>query len=610
MENSILYAKHKNIVKELNIYNDTTREHKRINKDAFDTIYDKAKEFDLKVNTAKEFLTTLSRVEMSTLRKYDSLADDISIDTLTDEGAYNLLMHQYEKYDFDGDGAIMDGAAKTLSLVPQNMDDDAKKSWVKALNTMGDDWMSITTISMSFNDEYLKRSIAENFSNMSDSQIAKMQESASFDIRTFIDETLSQEYKPKTITILDILGKIDNIINQNDGGYSSPELIKSTKLLKETLKIAYAEVTELSKTEKLLTQKELEIKQEVSDKSNVVQEEPLAVAIQSTIDTKDMTNKEIIAKYRAMPGQGGVAFEGMFEEQNAKSLAKHEDYFMKEYENYKKYKDVFTPIYSNYTTQKANKIGQELNAQFPQFQQMREKAYMGGDERDKEAFQDMFWDYQAFNKYLREKYDMDMSTGGFMAATKESSKAYNYAIYDALESGLSIKEATAKAGSLLSSFGGREAMSFSLLFFSGLPNDIEEASKIPEEEIDYDKQIDLRKYGFEHNFYSDAYLDTYGKDSIGTKSRIMYDIKLYSFLLENEDVIDSKLEELKDRAYETKSGKDWYDWQNEDGKFNENFKSGFQKKYDDAIYAKEIYDKYADKIFDNSKLDKYENLLL
>ena len=118
MENSIAYINHKDILKELNIYNDITREHKRINKDAFDTIYDKAKESDVKVNSAKEFLATLSRGEMSTLRKYDSLVDSINIDTFTNEGAYNLLMHEYEKYDFNGDGAIMDGAAKTLSLVP------------------------------------------------------------------------------------------------------------------------------------------------------------------------------------------------------------------------------------------------------------------------------------------------------------------------------------------------------------------------------------------------------------------------------------------------------------------------------------------------------------
>ena len=144
------------------------------------------------------------------------------------------------------------------------------------------------------------------------------------------------------------------------------------------------------------------------------------------------------------------------------------------------------------------------------------------------------------------------------------------------------------------------------MFSFGLPEDIEAATEIPEEDIDYNKQINLSDYGSEHNFWSDAYLNTYGNDSVGVKSRIMYDIKLYSFLLENDDLIDTRLDELKTRAYETESGKDWYDGQNDDGKFNDRFKSSFQTKYDNAIYAQEIYEKYADKIFDNSKLDEFD----
>jgi len=470
---------------------------------------------------------------------------------------------------------------------------------------MEEDFMAIGVVVMSFYTDMIKYHMAESLNKLSDSEIDAMQKNVSYDIRSFIDETLSKPYTPKTISVLDVLDTIDDIINRADGGYSSPELIKSTEHLKEALERAYTEVQEEAKLERLSTQKELEIKQELLDKSNETQEEPLAVAI-AVNSNENLSTKEIIAKYRVMPGQGGIAFEGMFEAAQAESLAKHEPYFQAEYEHYEKYKDIFTPIYSNYTTEKANNIGRELNDAFPEFGAMREKAYMGGTQQDKDDFQDMFWDYQAFNKYLREKYDMDMSSGGFMAATKESSKAYNYAIYDALEKGMSIEEATAKAISILGSFGGNEVMSFSLLFFSGLPEDIEAATEIQEEEIDYDKQIDLRDYGFEHNFWSDAYLNTYGNDSVGVKSRIMYDIKLYSFLLENEDLIDSKLEELKTRAYETENGKDWYDWQNQDGKFEERFKSDFQAKYDNAKYAQDIYDKYADKIFDNSILNKYD----
>ena len=598
MENSTDYINHVNIVKDLSLYN-TVRENQKPFEDKFEAIYAQAKEADVKLTDAKDFLAELSRDELRTLQKFEGLADAIDVESLSDEGAYNLLMHDYEKYDFDGDGAVMRGAAKTLAHIPQHMDDEAKKVWVKALNAMGDDFMAIGSVTMSLNEEYTKRQIAQHLSQLSESEIDKMQESASFDIRAFIDETLSKPYHPKTLDILDILDEVDSKINRTDGGYSSPEFIESMERLKEALLNAIEEV----KAQRISTEQELEIKQEVKESANQSKEEPLAVAIE-TIKVEKRTPEEIIEEYRALPGQGGIAYEGMFEEQRAASLAKHEPYFQKEYEHYEKYKDVFTPIYSNYTTEKANKIGRELNAQFPEFGEMREKAYMGGTEQDKEAFQEMFWDYQAYNKYLREKHDLDMSTGGFMAASKESSKAYNFAVYDGLESGLSLEEATAKARTLLSTFNGREAQSFSLMFFSGLPEDIEAATEMRDEEIDYDKQINLSDYGFEHNFWSDAYLDTYGNDSVGVKSRIMYDIKLYTFLLENEAVVDTKLAELKDRAYETENGKKWYDWRNEDGKFNERFKSSFQEKYDNAIYAKEILEKYGDKIFDNSVLDE------
>lgn len=603
METSTAYSNHVNIVKDLHLYN-TLNKRQRENEKQFEEIYERAKDVDVKLDTAKDFLNDLSRSELRTLQRFEGLADPIDIDVLSDEGAYNLLVHRYEKYDWNDNGTTEIGEARVLMSIPKHMDDEAKKTWVKALNTMGDDFMAVGVITMSLNDEYNKRRIAEHFSNMSDSEIAKMQESASYDIKSFIEETLSRPYNPKIITFMDILNKIDGIIDASDGGQASAAMIESTQRLKEAILQAQEDV----KTERMTLEKELLIKQESQEILAKEKDEPLAVAIESIKETR--TPDEIIAEYRAMPGQGGIAYEGMFEERIAASLAKHEPYFKREYENYEKYKDIFTPIYSNYTTQKANAIGRELNAQFPEFQAMRDKAYLGGTQEDKDAFEDMFWDYQAYNKYLREKHNMDMSSGGFNAATKESSKAYNYAVYDSLESGLSIGEATKKAQGLLSVFGGREAQAFSLMFFRGLPEDIEKATQIAPEEIDYNKQIDLRKEGFEHNFWTDAYLDTFEDDSFGIKSRIMYDIKLYSFLLENNDLVNRKLDELKERAYETANGKDWYDWKNDDGKFNENFKSGFESKLEIAEYAQTIHDKYADKIFNNSTLDKFDKIAL
>ena len=52
------------------------------------------------MSNAKDFLSDLSAEELETLQNYAQLADAIEVDKLSDEGAYNLLMHFYEKYDF------------------------------------------------------------------------------------------------------------------------------------------------------------------------------------------------------------------------------------------------------------------------------------------------------------------------------------------------------------------------------------------------------------------------------------------------------------------------------------------------------------------------------
>jgi hypothetical protein len=552
MQTSIDYVNHVGIVKELNLYS-TLNETQKKYEERFEAVYAKAQEADVTLESAKEFLNSLSRRERIALQKFEGLAELFDVDSLSDEGAYNLLVHRYEKYDWNNDGETQIGEGSVLQTIPQNMDDESKKAWVEAINAMGEDALAVMSVSLTLNEEFLKHQIAQRLSRMSDSELDEMQEYASFDVREFIQETLLKPYTPQTITFLDIMEKIDGVINPINGAYSSPE-----KTLAEE------------------------------------NESALAKAIQET-----KTTEEIIAEYRAKPGQNGIAYEGMYEQTQADFLAKHEEYFEQEYELYDKYKESFTPLYSNYAKEKADAIKRELRAQFPDLQEMRRKAYYGGSQEDKEAWEDTFFDYQAYNKYLKEKYDMEISPNMMMAGlTPQSTKAYNHAVYDALEEGLSVEEATAKARQVLSIFGDNEALTFTLMFFSGYEHD--DAEPV-EEEIDYDKQIDLRDVGFEHNFSNDAYVETYGKDSTGVKSRIMYDIKLYSFLLENDELVDKKLEELKARAYETQDGKAWYDFQNESGNFNEAFKASFKERYERALYSKEIYDKYADRIFSSEE---------
>ena len=241
MGNSTEYIKHIDIVKDLNLYT-TLRENQRPFEKKFEEIYMKAKNEDVKLYNAKEFLNSLSRDELRILQKFDSLSDSINVDILSDEGAYNLLVHNYEKYDFDNDGLVNIGLADQVASVPQHMNDEAKKVWLKTLNAMGDDFMAISVITLAFNDELIKRSIAEHLNTMSDSQIDNIQDSSTYDIRKFIDETLLQPYSPKLITLQGIIDKIDDVLYGEDGGQSSLEMLESTEHLKEELLNAYEEV--------------------------------------------------------------------------------------------------------------------------------------------------------------------------------------------------------------------------------------------------------------------------------------------------------------------------------------------------------------------------------
>lgn len=105
---------------------------------SFEAIYNKAKEQDIKLSNAKEFLSELSDSQITTLQKYSGLADTIDLDALSAEGAYNLLMHDYEKYDFNADGVAEVGEGRSILPVPTNMPADVRDAYISAMNSLSD----------------------------------------------------------------------------------------------------------------------------------------------------------------------------------------------------------------------------------------------------------------------------------------------------------------------------------------------------------------------------------------------------------------------------------------------------------------------------------------
>ena len=112
----------------------------------FEAIYNKAKDEDIKLSNAKDFLNNLSQNELTTLQKYSGLADSIDVNSLSAEGAYNLLMHDNQQYDFNSDGVAEVGIAKKGLPVPINMPSDVRDAYISAMNSMGDKEKMMTTL--------------------------------------------------------------------------------------------------------------------------------------------------------------------------------------------------------------------------------------------------------------------------------------------------------------------------------------------------------------------------------------------------------------------------------------------------------------------------------
>jgi len=135
MEIGTNYQQHVEITKKLKM-SDSFYEVREPHKEAFEEIYHKAKDENVNISNAKDFLNSLTKDELSTLQNYTLLADEINVNSINDEGAYNLLLHHYEKYDFNKDGVVSNGIAKGGSLLPENMPPKEKTALVKTLNEM------------------------------------------------------------------------------------------------------------------------------------------------------------------------------------------------------------------------------------------------------------------------------------------------------------------------------------------------------------------------------------------------------------------------------------------------------------------------------------------
>lgn len=135
MQVTTQYDEHVAIVKELQ-YDKSFYEVREPFKEEFQKIHNDAKEKRVNISNAKDYLENLTKNELLTLQNYTRLVNEIDIDTLSDEGAYNLLLEHYEKYDFNNDGIVEDGIGKGIPLIPSHFSNTQKKALVDTFNSM------------------------------------------------------------------------------------------------------------------------------------------------------------------------------------------------------------------------------------------------------------------------------------------------------------------------------------------------------------------------------------------------------------------------------------------------------------------------------------------
>jgi len=132
------YTEHVNIVKDLKM-TDSFYEVREPYKEGFEEIHNRAKDENINISNAKEFLSSLSKEELDTLQHFSGLADQVNVSVLSDEGSYNLLLNHYERYDFNNDGLVTSGIGNSLPMIPTNMSNHDKKALVNTVNEMGMD---------------------------------------------------------------------------------------------------------------------------------------------------------------------------------------------------------------------------------------------------------------------------------------------------------------------------------------------------------------------------------------------------------------------------------------------------------------------------------------
>lgn len=184
----------------------------------FEEIYSNAMEEDINLSTANNYIENLSKSELGVIQKYNGLADAIDSGSLSAEAAYNLLVHDNEQYDFDGDGRVQVGAANIIPAVPATMPSDVRVAYIEGLNALdGVDKLMAMTLS--------------------------------FDIGRITSLINNTPYVPQIIDYEYLSSQVEARLNPQGGAITSQSTKESTRIFWETFQNAYTGETTTSTEE-------------------------------------------------------------------------------------------------------------------------------------------------------------------------------------------------------------------------------------------------------------------------------------------------------------------------------------------------------------------------
>jgi hypothetical protein len=174
----------------------------------FEEIYNQAQDADIKLKNAKDFLQNLSDEQLHTLQKYSGLAEAIDVDAISAEGAYNLLMHDNQQYDFNSDGVAEVGISKHMLPVPTTMPVDVRDAYIKAMNSLDD------------RDKLMSMMLT-------------------FDMGRLQSQLDGTPYKPQAVDYDYLSSRVDSLLNPKPPAFTSEETKKSVSAFWEAFEASY-----------------------------------------------------------------------------------------------------------------------------------------------------------------------------------------------------------------------------------------------------------------------------------------------------------------------------------------------------------------------------------